>query len=87
VGILPGGTDWRGVEDWIDVGWDTYYRRAEPGAFSHFQTIVKSSSDRLTLFIRVWRKWGITNEELDVNLDAITLVSLGSPKPPKPKKP
>jgi hypothetical protein len=84
VGTLPGGTEWRGVEDWIDVGWDTYYLRDAPGAFSDFQTIVKSKSDRLTIFIRVWKKWGITNEELDVNLDAITLENVGAPKPKKP---
>jgi hypothetical protein len=66
------------------VGWDTYYPRTEPGAFSEFQTVIRPTSDTITLFIRVWKKWGLTNEELNVNLDAITLVKLGGP-PPKDK--
>ena len=31
-------------------------------------------SDQITLFIRVWKKWGLTNEEINVNLDTISLV-------------
>jgi hypothetical protein len=85
VGSLPGvRNDWRDVQNWSDVGWDTYYPRTEPGAFSEFQTVIRPTSDTITLFIRVWKKWGLTNEELNVNLDAITLVKLGGP-PPKDK--
>ncbi|MCC6169769.1 MAG: hypothetical protein IT329_21305 [Caldilineaceae bacterium] len=90
VGYLPGtARDWREVTNWTDVGWDTYYPRTQPGAFSDYQTILRPDSNQTTLFIRVWKKWGLTNEELNVNLDAITLVNLGVPpsngeKTPRP---
>src|SRR5690606_32481377 len=30
-------------------------------------------SEVITLFVRVWKKWGVAYEEVDVNLDAISL--------------
>jgi hypothetical protein len=38
-----------------------------------FSTTVKATSNRLTLFIRVWKKWGTAMRELDVNVDGISL--------------
>jgi hypothetical protein len=77
VGYLPGvNEDWRDVENWTDVNWDKVYLRTEPGVFSDYQTTIRPVSDQITLFIRVWKKWGLTNEELDVNLDTISLVAL-----------
>lgn len=75
VGTLdrPNG-DWRDVTNWVDVGWNTYYPRTEPGSFSDFQTIFVPQSEVITVFIRVWKKWGVAFEELDVDLDAIALV-------------
>ncbi|MCC6169970.1 MAG: LysM peptidoglycan-binding domain-containing protein [Caldilineaceae bacterium] len=75
VGTLdrPNG-DWRDVTNWVDVGWNTYYPRTEPGSFSDFQTVFVPQSEVITVFIRVWKKWGVAFEELDVNLDAIALV-------------
>ncbi len=84
VGHLYGhNTDWRDVRNWQDVGWYTYYPRTEPGAFSEYKTVIKpgKGTDRLTIFVRVWKKWGITDEEINVNLDSITLVNLGVQKP------
>ncbi len=82
-----GNSNWRNVKNWIDAGWNTYYKRTEPGPFSQFETILRptTGSDSLTVFIRVWKKWGVGNEELDVNLDSITLENLGIPEP-KPKR-
>jgi hypothetical protein len=78
VGYLEGpGRDWRDVENWTDVGWDTYYSRTEPGAFSEYQTTFQPTSKQVTIFIRVWKKWGLTEEEIDVNLDSIRLVKVG----------
>jgi hypothetical protein len=31
-------------------------------------------SSRITVFIRAWKKWGTVRRELDVNLDAISLI-------------
>lgn len=75
VGYVAGPqVDWRKVRNWTDTNWNTYYPRTEPGAFSDYQAAIIPDSPVITLFIRVWKKWGIGNEELDVNLDAITLV-------------
>lgn len=85
VGYLHGPmSDWRKVQNWTDVGWDTYYPRTEPGAFSDYQTTLRAQHEQITLFVRVWKKWGLTDEEVDVNLDAITLVKVGGP--PSSKK-
>jgi hypothetical protein len=65
--------DWRNVTNWTDVGWNSYYNRTEPGAFSAFQTQLVPDSEVITLFVRVWKKWGVAYEEVDVNLDAISL--------------
>lgn len=75
VGTLeqPNG-DWRDVTNWVDAGWNTFYGRTEPGSFSDFQTVVVPNSEVITVFIRVWKKWGVPFEELDVNLDDIRLV-------------
>lgn len=74
VGWLPKpNADWREVENWIDVGWNTYYERTNPGHMSPFSTTLRPNSEVITIFVRVWKKWGVPNEELDVNLDAISL--------------
>jgi hypothetical protein len=80
IAYLPGANrDWRDVKSWIDVGWDTYYPRTEPGVFSDYQTTLRPTSEKTTLFIRVWKKWGLVDEEIDVNLDTITFVKLEEP--------
>jgi LysM repeat protein len=69
----PNG-NWKDVENWTDVGWNTYYDRTMPGSFSDYQAVLVPGSEVITIFIRVWKKWGVAYEELDVNLDAISLV-------------
>ncbi len=39
-----------------------------------FSTTMTAPSGKITLFVRVWKKWGTAYKELDVNLDAISLV-------------
>lgn len=78
--------DWTQVMNWEDVGWNTYYPRTEPGAFSDFQTVLRPEAEVITVYIRVWKKWGVAFQELDVNLDAISLVG-PAPGMPKPQKP
>jgi len=74
VGWTQGQTaDWTQVTNWRDVGWDTYDRRTAPGSFNRYSTTVQAKSDHLTLYIRVWKKWGVPEMELDVNFDAISL--------------
>jgi LysM repeat protein len=65
--------NWEAVTNWTDVGWDTYYERTSPGGFNSFSTKFMAESDHVTVYIRVWKKWGVPEMELDVNLDAISL--------------
>jgi LysM repeat protein len=64
---------WEAVTNWVDVGWDTYYERTSPGAMLDFSTGVKAEASHLTIYVRVWKKWGVPEEEIDINLDAISL--------------
>jgi len=68
-----GGTDWQAVGTWFELPWNTVHPRLTPGSMESYSTSVKATSDRLTLFVRVWKKWGTARKELDVNLDAISL--------------
>jgi len=73
-----GGTDWTLVANWVELPWDDYYPRTSPGSFSEYRTSVVAEGDRLTVFVRVWKKWGDWYREVDVDLDGI---SLFGPKP------
>ena len=65
--------NWGAVSNWQDVGWNTYYPRLEPGVMHGFDTGLKAESDVITVYVRALNKWGVANEEIDVNLDAIAL--------------
>jgi LysM repeat protein len=65
--------NWGAVTNWQDVGWNTYYPRLEPGVMHGFDTSLKAQSDVITIYVRAFKKWGVANEEIDVNLDAIAL--------------
>ena len=68
-----GSGDWTKVAHWTDLPWDNYYPRLSPGRISEYRTTFKAPSNRITLFIRVWKKWGVWYRELNVNLDGISL--------------
>ena len=80
------GANWQSVTNWTDVGWDTYYERTNPGSFSSFGKNITAEADYLTIYIRVWKKWGVGYQELDVNLDAISFTG-PSPYYEKPVHP
>ena len=65
--------DWNGVTNWVDAGWDTYHDRLSPGAFDSFSHSFTTSSSSQTVFIRFWKKWGIPEEEILLNLDGVAL--------------
>lgn len=82
VGVLQGeDTNWKHVTTWHDAGWNQYYPRTEPGVLSSYQIDFHPQDDHTTIFIRVLRKWGLTNGELDVNLDAIQVEQIDAPAP------
>ena len=68
-----GGTNWAGVTDWIELPWDDIHPRTSPGSFDEYSTTVLAQGSRLTVYVRVWMKWGTWYRELDVNIDGISL--------------
>lgn len=65
--------DWTRVSNWTDVGWDSYYPRESPSGFSSYATKIAAEDEHLTIYIRAWKKWGVAEEELDINFDTIAL--------------
>ena len=68
-----GGSDWQAVAEWIEIPWDTVHPRLDPGDMESYTATLTATGEKLTLFIRVWKKWGTTSRELEVNLDGISL--------------
>lgn len=68
------------VNNWIDVGWDTYFDRLAPDDplksvyFDYYSTNLIAEADYITIYIRFWKKWGVPEEEILLNLDSIELV-------------
>lgn len=67
-------TDWQSVSNWVEADWDTYYDRLEPGEFSSFTHTFTTTSSSDTIFISFWKKWGVPEEEILLNLDSLSLV-------------
>lgn len=68
--------DWNRVSNWQDMGWNNYYdydNHQNPGSFSGYTTRFTPTSDHVTVYIRVWKKWGMANQSLAVYLDGISL--------------
>jgi LysM repeat protein len=85
-GYTPdGSTRWANVTNWVELPWDKIDVRTAPTGLESFSTTFIAPSSKATIFIRVWKKWGSSYKELDVNLDAISLVGKGPVviKPPK----
>jgi hypothetical protein len=58
VGFDPlGGKNWRMVQDWIELPWDEQLRLEEEFRVDEFSTVVTARSDKLTVFVRAWKKW------------------------------
>ena len=73
------------VTNWVELPWDKIDERTSPTGLLNFSTTFTAPSSKATIFVRVWKKWGSPYKELDVNLDAISLVGKGAVvvKPPK----
>jgi hypothetical protein len=68
-----GGTDWTVVDNWVEIPWNAAYTRLDPGAMSSYTASFEAPANKVTLFIRVWKKWSTLGRELDVNLDGVSL--------------
>ena len=78
-GYTPdGSTKWANVTNWVELPWDKIDERTSPTGLLNFSTTFTAPSSKATIFFRVWKKWGSPYKELDVNLDAISLVGKGA---------
>ncbi|MBM3188426.1 MAG: hypothetical protein FJZ90_06860 [Chloroflexi bacterium] len=68
-----GGTDPWAVTDWWEMSWPEY-PRLSPGRIQSFARGVTATSNKLTVFIRVWKKFPTVGQEANINLDAVSLV-------------
>lgn len=68
-----GGMDWKAVDKWTDLGWNKEYPRLAPGAQETYTTVITAPSDKLTLFVRAWKKWPTGQREFDIDLDGVSL--------------
>jgi hypothetical protein len=73
-----GGNNWESTNiEWIELMWDEQPRE-DPGGdiqyrYETYNTTVRATSDKLTLFIRGWKKWADTAEG-NYDLDCLSLV-------------
>ncbi len=68
-----GGTDW-GRVTWYDIPLPAVFREDDTGVMSPFTTTFNTSSNKLTLFIRMLKKWPTYNRVAFGNVDAVSLV-------------
>lgn len=68
-----GGTDPWAITDWVEMPWPEHYRLS-PGPIQSYASGVTTTSDKLTIFLRVRKKFPTVGEEANVNIDAVSLV-------------
>jgi hypothetical protein len=68
-----GGSDWTVVGNWVEIPWDTVHPRLSPESMDHYSTTITATGSRLSLYVRLWKKWATGNREVDFNLDAVSL--------------
>lgn len=73
-----GGTAWELLngDDWVEVQWDEQPLSEPPGGtyrFDTFETTLTARGDKLTLFIRGWKKW-VNDGTAIFDIDEVSLV-------------
>ncbi|MBC7236462.1 MAG: hypothetical protein H5T69_11540 [Chloroflexi bacterium] len=90
-----GGTDPWAVTNWVEMDRWREHPMDKPGRFDSYAHGVTTTSDKLTIFIRVWKKFPTAHETAMVNLDAISLLgpaparkaTSATPQPQEPSSP
>jgi hypothetical protein len=67
-----GGHDWQAVDEWIEMPWPEYHRLS-PGAWKNYYAAIYPTGDKLTVFVRAWKKFGTARQEGDFNIDKVSL--------------
>lgn len=69
---LQGAQSWKAVDNWIELPWDEQPRQPQTLRIDRFTTQVTPVGDKLTIFIRAWKKWADEYEGA-YNVDNIRL--------------
>jgi hypothetical protein len=83
---LTGGQDWEAVKKWVELPWDEQLRIQDSFRFDTYTTTLTAQSDKLTVFIRAWKKWADSGEG-DYDVDDIQLVGPAVVTPSAPAIP
>jgi hypothetical protein len=70
---FTGGQDWQAVANWVDIGLNAEFPRTVSGPYFTYSGNITASGNRLTLFIRGWKKWAQPNREFDLDIDGVSL--------------
>jgi hypothetical protein len=70
-----GGADWQAVENWAELAWDQQPEVADSFIFNSYTTVITSTSQSLTLFLRGHTKW-VRYGQADFNLDGLSLIGV-----------
>lgn len=82
-GIDPlGGTDWKAVSAWTDLGWDDQPINLTSPAMGTYTTTLTPEKESLTLFIRGWSKWPVMYSRSEFFVDNVSLTGLKSAPTP-----
>ena len=57
-----GTRNWKRVPEWIELPWDEQARDQEAYRIEVFTTTVQAETERLTVFVRAWKKWADAGE-------------------------
>jgi hypothetical protein len=57
-----GGHNWKRVPEWFELPWDEQLRVQESYRIDAFTTTVEAETERLTIFVRAWKKWADAGE-------------------------
>ena len=70
-----GGTNWQDVPEsnWVELPWDEQLLNSADVKFLEYTTAVTSTSSKITLFVRAWKKWADPGEG-QYTLDDLSLV-------------
>lgn len=68
-----GGSDWRAVDEWTDVGWDEQPLDAASYTLGSYTATLKATSASTTLFIRGWKKWPTRASYVKFAVDDVSL--------------
>jgi LysM repeat protein len=67
--------NWQSVDEWTTMDLGPIAVRTQPVPLAQYKVRFEAPASSVVLFIRGWKKFAITNVEMDFNLDAISLRS------------